>query len=307
MCKYCEYAGCRDHSCFWGRMARIQRSIKDIINHITEYFPPENFPAEFYYDRPLRGIRKTYDRLPPLISGNPPNLRILRRSESRSSYPLSTRDLSVDVITTGKLERPDRSSNPLPEVDNCWSWAINPVTGVLHADNPPQIESVCTVDDLRNAVKTYFIEKGCTCYEYEENNYRYAIRSILPNYIMIAMRTNGERDKTDPDYVNGTVPFNANLGECDYSHGIKWDYHYALYTNGEWSARQGKGGHLYVGKGPSVPEGIWLEHDINKTATRREVHFPEGGGHALKKFRYKDPTLYLLVKKGRKSIYNPFG
>lgn len=99
---------------------------------------------------------------------------------------------------------------------NCWSWAINPISGLLTSCNPPNIKDgqEYTIDQMKNATVKYLdaMKTQHKLIEYSEAKTDEEVKSFIAeagheskNKLVIGLRISGDLSYLDPLH--------------------KWDYH----------------------------------------------------------------------------------
>lgn len=198
-------------------------------------------------------------------------------SENGSS--VDEEEIAVTMHSAMHPNHRDDISKLLPKSYNCWCWSISPLTHRLEWVDPPNIETVNSVEDLAHVVSNYIRDTfNCTVEQYERDNILQHLGGLNKNQFVIAMRTGAP----------------ALAGKHPIS------YHFARYMFGQWSYKDGGAGRLIMArsKNPVLePDCFWKEHDDVThlpTGTRR---FPRNSDHTVRRdnFVYNSTTAYLVV------------
>lgn len=199
-----------------------------------------------------------------------------------SSGSGSSVDEEEIAVTMHSMIHPSHGGNiskTLPKPYNCWCWSISPLTHRLEWVDPPNIETVNSVEDLATVVSNYVRDTfNCTVEQFGRNNILQRLGGLNENQFVIAMR----------------VGAHALIGKHPIS------YHFARYMFGQWSYKDGGGGRLIMARSENPdlePDSFWKEHDDVThvpTGTRR---FPRNSDHTVRRdnFVYDSTTVYLVV------------
>ena len=174
---------------------------------------------------------------------------------------------------------------------NCWSWAINPISGLLTSCNPPNINDgqEYTIDQMKTATVKYLnaMKKQTKLIGYSEAKTDEEVKKFIAeagdknrNKLVIGLRVSEDLSCFNPLH--------------------KWDYHYIRWYLGQWSAKGGESGIVVKNFGPSTtdiePETMWFATLINQEEERvRLARSDRGKGEVLKNPIYKGPTTYYLI------------
>jgi hypothetical protein len=193
-------------------------------------------------------------------------------------------DFDEFAVNIDGMVHPDAGadvSRTLTEPYNCWSWSINPLTHRLTWEDPPNINTVTSVQELAAVVNDYLrTTYGCTIVQYEGATVVEHLQAIDGNQFVIAMRTG------------------APAGD---HHPIS--YHFARYIFGQWSYKDGAQGRLIMARAntPELePDSFWKEHDDMthmRTGTRRFPCNTDSERRTIlnNNIVYTSKTIYLII------------
>ena len=222
---------------------------------------PESGVVEYRQEGALKGIKKK---------------RSYERDESEDSFR--------EAVTQSLGDIPMSTESILY---NCWSWAINPINGVL-ADCQPidGIRTPLSIDMMRKATKKYLsaMKKRKKIMKYFETQNQETVLEFMQqksirdeSKLIIGLRVIWD----SPYFDNGS------------------DYHYIRWYFGQWSAKCGCKGILVKSAGYRTygiePETMWA-------ATRQRPNEPgsvylrwEEDNQIHREAIYKGPTIYYLI------------
>ena len=211
--------------------------------------------------------------------------RALKGIKRKRSYKRNvSEDSSRQVVTQGFSGIPRSIES---ESYNCWSWAINPINGVLTSCDPfDGILTPLSIDVMRKATKEYLsaMKKRKKIMKYFETQDQGTVLEFMQqksirreSKLIIGLRVMWDT----PYFDNGS------------------DYHYIRWYFGQWSAKCGCKGILVKSAGHETysiePETMWA-------ATRQRPNEPgsvylrwKEDNQIHREVIYKGPTIYYLI------------
>lgn len=187
-------------------------------------------------------------------------------------------DIPLEIEAEDNVEQ--RQSVPF----NCWSWAINPISGKLNYSLPAGIDSTRGRYDIRT------LKEATNMYLK-----RMLTQNLILNYKEVVGNNKSVLDfmKNESLALNQRLVIGLRVGIYDA------DFHYIRWYLGEWSAKVGTTLGVVKDKTTSAtfsfePDSMWAASVKPSEPTR--VQFPrKADGSIQQESVYASPTVYYLV------------